>query len=207
MNLKFDYNHLFRMLAKLVFFCIAGGVILFGILHVLNPDQGSVIDNTITYTTSSYTESIPLDIEPSQEDIMKSIPDYVTVPQGGVDWALLAQTKSVPYSDVNEKGEQYEGVEPEFSEAVRKLDGQVVIMQGYIFPLNAEEGQSVFLFGPFPVSCPYHYHVGPALVIEAHAQKKIKYQWDAVDLEGRLELVPRDEEYGVFYRLHDVMVR
>ena len=121
--------------------------------------------------------------------------------------SLFAQTSSVPFSYVDENGERYEGVEPEFTDAIKKLDGQVVVMQGYVFPLNAPDGQSVFLFGPFPVSCPYHYHVGPALVIEAHAQKKIKYQWDAVDLQGRLELVPRDEKYGIFYRLHDVVLR
>ena len=76
-------------------------------------------------------------------------------------------------------------------------------MQGYMFPLNAAENQSMFLFGPFPVSCPYHYHVGPALVIEAYGREKTEFGFEPITLKGTLELVPRDDDYNVFYRLRE----
>jgi len=73
-----------------------------------------------------------------------------------------------------------------------------------MFPLDVTEDQRLFLFGPFPMSCPYQYHVGPALVLEVHAQDHpVAFSYDPVQLTGTLELVPEDKEYSVFYRLKD----
>lgn len=73
-----------------------------------------------------------------------------------------------------------------------------------MFPLDETENQKLFLFGPFPLSCPFHYHVTPSLVLEVHADKhSVKFSYDPVVMTGTLELVPDDPEYSTFYRLKD----
>lgn len=75
-----------------------------------------------------------------------------------------------------------------------------------MFPLNADKGQKMFLFGPFPISCPYHYHVGPALVIEAYGLETIEFKYEPITIKGILELVIEDNEYNIFYRLRNVKI-
>ena len=138
----------------------------------------------------------------THEFIVQNIPDFVTTPDGGLDWNVLADTKVIEFEEEAD-GLTNSGSRPEFPATVSALDGKEVVMQGYMFPLEESDAQSQFLFGPFPASCPFHYHVGPNLVIEAHAKKAINYEPEPVTLKGRLELVPRDDEYNVFYRLND----
>lgn len=167
-------------------------------------DQSPLIEPTITYTTVSDTITTPLNFTPSSRQVIGAISQYVDVPEGGLDWKILAQTKAVTYSFRDQEGMERSGVKPEFTKAVQALDGKNITIQGYMFPLGAEEKQSVFLFGPFPVSCPFHYHVGPSLVIEAYVAEEIEFQWSPITVTGRLELVPHDDDYNVFYRLQEV---
>lgn len=151
------------------------------------------------------------EIQPTSQDevtrsLLSSIPDFVKTPEGGTNWDIFGETKQNPYDYTDKDGMDWSGVRPEFSERLKKLDGQEILIQGYMFPLDQTEQQSQFLLGPFPVSCPFHYHVTPNLIIEAHAKTPVEFSYDAIDIKGRLELVPKDDEYNVFYRLHDVEV-
>ncbi len=137
---------------------------------------------------------------------MSSTPDFVTTPQGGTSWNAFGETKQNPYAYKDKDGIEWSGVHLEFSERLKKLDGKEILIQGYMFPLGQEEKQSLFLLGPFPVSCPFHSHVTPNLIIEAYAQTPIDFSYDAINIRGRLELVPKDDENNVFYRLYDVEV-
>lgn len=150
----------------------------------------------ITYTTETFT----------LEDLIDQIPNFTTTPDGGVDWKIFAETKEEAYSVVREDGIEWEGVKPVFADAIKKLDGKTVKMTGYMFPLDQTEEQTQFLFGPFPLSCPYHYHVSNNMTVEAHAKKPIEFSYEPVTVEGVLELVPLDYEYNTFYRLRDVKV-
>ena len=51
-----------------------------------------------------------------------------------------------------------------------KLDEKEILVQGYMFPLDQDEKQSLFLLGPFPLSCPYHPHTSSNLLIEVHSK-------------------------------------
>jgi hypothetical protein len=135
--------------------------------------------------------------------VVPFVNDFTTTPEGGLAWTILAGTKEIPYEEKDAQGNDIAGVRPDFPAEVAALDGQVVTMQGFMFPLGAEEKQTQFLFGPFPASCPYHYHVGAALVIEVTMAQGLPFTYDPVTLTGRLELVPRDDMFNVFYRLHD----
>ena len=151
------------------------------------------------------------EIQPTSKDeiaqgLMSSIPDFVKTPEGGTSWNVFGETKQNPYAYTDKDGMEWSGVHPEFSERLKKLDGKEILIQGYMFPLGQEEKQSLFLLGPFPVSCPFHYHVTPDLIIEAHAKTPIDFSYDAINIKGKLELVPKDDENNVFYRLRDAEV-
>lgn len=142
----------------------------------------------------------------SEEFILSNIPDYVATPAGGTDWQVFGKTKQAAYSVKDKDGYERSGVTPEFSEELKKLDGKDIILRGFMFPMDQSETQKVFLLGPYPLTCPYHYHVSNNLIVETHAKKPLAFSYDAVTLRGRLELVPRDDDYNAFYRLHDAEI-
>lgn len=151
-------------------------------------------------------QNIPVDAEVTLDAIVESIPKYVTTPQGGLAWKVLAKTQEKELITGKFEDGDIISVRPEFPDAVKSLDGKTVLMQGYMFPLEQAEKQTRFLFGPFPASCPYHYHVGPNMVIEVHAKDPITFSFDPLTLSGRLELVPADDEFNIFYRIKDAAV-
>lgn len=155
---------------------------------------------------SMFTEVLTTETTDSErtytlEDLLSNIENFIDTPEGGTDWKIFGETKQNQYEYIDKEGIQWSGVRPEFSENLKKLDGQEILIQGYMFPLGQYEKQPLFLLGPFPVSCPFHYHVTPNLIIEVHAKTPIAFSYDAVNIKGQLELVPKDDEYNVFYRL------
>ena len=137
--------------------------------------------------------------------VLDKIPEFSTLPKGGLDWRILGTTREIPFEEKDENGFDLVGVRPEFTDTVKSLDGKEVIMQGYMFPLDETELQSTFLYGPFPISCPFHYHVGSSLVIEVHMAKPIYFSEHPFNLKGTLELVPKDDEFNVFYRMKNAV--
>ena len=107
------------------------------------------------------------------------------------------------YSFNDEDGHEYIGYRPLFSDKILKLDSQDILVQGYMFPLEQSDEQNLFLLGPFPLSCPYHPHTQSNLLIEVHAKKPVLFSYDAVNIKGKLELVAKDDEYNMFYRLRN----
>ncbi|PZO86733.1 MAG: hypothetical protein DI626_05700 [Micavibrio aeruginosavorus] len=142
-----------------------------------------------------------------ERTIADYIKDYVDVPEGAVDWKIFSKTKELKIEGRDADGMDYSFVKPEFPEDVKALNGKKIKIKGYMFPLESEDNQKMFLFGPFPVSCPFHYHVGPSMVLEVYTKGKgIKFSYDPLVLTGTLELVPEDLETGVFYRLKNASV-
>ncbi len=141
-------------------------------------------------------------LESTSAELIASIKSYVDTPDGGIDWKVFGRTKQRSYSYSDKEGRTWEGARPEFPDDLKQLDGQEILVKGYMFPLGQQEKQPHFLLGPFPVSCPYHYYVTPSLLIEVHAKKPVRFSYDAVSIRGKLELVPKDDEYNVFYRLN-----
>lgn len=133
------------------------------------------------------------------------IRDYIDLPEGAVDWKLFSQTKEINIELKDENGWDLQYFKPEFPQGLKDLDGKQVTVKGYMFPMDESDKQKRFLFGPFPINCPFQYHVGPSLVIEVLADKNpVLFSYDPVALTGRLELVPKDDNNSIFYRLHDV---
>ncbi len=163
----------------------------------VTPHKSLVFEEFTTYTET---------ITPEPPDLLKLIPDYVEIPEGGTSWNVFGGTKEHEYTYEEDEDFVYMGVRPEFSEDLKKLNGSTITIQGYMFPLEASEKQKLFLLGPFPASCPYHYHVPPKLIIEVHVKAPLAFSYDAVNIKGELELVSEDHEYNVFYRLKNAEI-
>ena len=136
-----------------------------------------------------------------QNDLLSNVDDFTDMPVGGTSWESFGETGMIEYSYKDDKGYDWLGFRPEFKEKIKKLDGEEILIQGYMFPLDQGEKQSRFLLGPFPISCPYHPHVSSNLTIEVHAKNPILYTYDAVNIRGELELVKSDNLFNIFYRL------
>lgn len=139
-----------------------------------------------------------------QDYIRNSIDDYIDVPKGALDWKLFGLTKEILIDTKTDDGYDLRYSQPDFPPDLKALDGQEIKIKGYMFPLEGNEKQKLFLFGPFPLTCPFQYHVGPPLVLEVHADKHpVKFNYEPITLTGRLELVADDPDYNVFYRLNE----
>ncbi|PZP55141.1 MAG: hypothetical protein DI586_07820, partial [Micavibrio aeruginosavorus] len=121
------------------------------------------------------------------EDYIK---EYVDLPKGATDWKIFGKTKQVNIQGKTKDGMDFQYYKPEFQADIKALDGKQVTVKGFMFPLNSTDKQSLFLIGPFPVNCPYQYHVGPALVIEVHADNHpTEFSYDPIIVTGKLQLV------------------
>jgi len=168
-------------------------IFLIGLLMFSTP--ALALEEQAVYSTETYTI----------EDITSQIKNYTKTPDGGVAWEVFSETKESPYK-ITRDGEEWEGVKPEFTDTIKQFNGETVKMSGYMFPLDQTDEQSQFLFGPFPLSCPYHYHAPNSLTIEVHTDKPIKFTYDPITITGTLELVPEDYDYNTFYRLNDASI-
>ena len=141
-----------------------------------------------------------------EENILKYVDDFISLPKGGTSWNVFGETEMEEYSFDDKDGNEWIGYRPKFSEKIKKLDTKEILVQGYMFPLEQDDKQSLFLLGPFPLSCPYHPHTQSNLLIEVHADKPVLFSYDAINIRGKLELVPKDDEYNMFYRLKNAVL-
>ena len=138
-----------------------------------------------------------------EENIISFVDDFITLPEGGTPWQTFGETGMNEYEIIDEEGYEWIGLRPVFKEDLKKLDSKEILVQGYMFPLEQSSKQSLFLLGPFPLSCPYHPHTSSNLLIEVHSKKPILFSYDPINIRGKLELVPLDDEYNIFYRLKE----
>lgn len=119
---------------------------------------------------------------------------------GAISWKLFAKTKEVEHKHTYPDKSYAYTVTPEFGAEIKALKDKPVKLMGYMFPLSPDKDQREFLFGPYPVSCPYHYHTPPSMIVEVHSDKPIAFTYDPLTVEGTLSL-DFNEELGVFYFL------
>ncbi len=138
-----------------------------------------------------------------QDELLSAVDDFINLPKGGTPWKIFGETGMNEYSFTDKKGEDWYGFRPIFKDKIKNLESKEILIQGYMFPLEQSEKQKLFLLGPFPLTCPYHPHTSPNLLIEVYANKPLDFSYEAINIKGKLELVPVDDEYNIFYRLKD----
>ena len=139
-------------------------------------------------------------------DLISNIDEFINLPDGGTPWDVFGETGMNEYTFEDKEGYEWTGVRPEFSSEIKLLENKKILVQGYMFPLDLRDKQKTFLLLPFPISCPYHVHASSNLIIEVHAKKPVNYSYEAINLSGKLELVPDDDLYNIFFRLKEAKV-
>lgn len=88
----------------------------------------------------------------------------------------------------------------EFPENLLALDGQIVRLKGFMYPLEAGETHSKFLLSALPPACPFCLPGTATTLVDIRADDPVTYTLEPVLLEGRLDLL-KDDDTGLYYRL------
>ena len=88
----------------------------------------------------------------------------------------------------------------EFPDDIQALEGRTIRVQGFMMPLEQGDRQRHFLLSKSTPSCFYCAPGGPESVVEIKADRGLAFTFDALVLEGELELLDPNE-MGMFYRL------
>ena len=134
-----------------------------------------------------------------ERDLSQYVKEYSAY-ANSIEWELFAKTQELDECYVDEEGFDNCLVKPIYSDEITKLDNMSVTITGFMFPLEASDKLNNFLIGPFPLDCPFHYHIGPAKVIEVRSKKAISFSYDPITITGILKL-DYNIETGVFYYL------
>lgn len=171
-----------RVIVRYYFFkCLNIGVFLY-----------LLVSNSYAYSVEDYKAEYAEDYA--------SYVDPIKVPESSISWEVFALTKENYECGVGADGFDYCLTRPTYADAVKKLANQVIEVTGYMFPLEASDKQQNFLIGPYPVSCPFHYHSKPSQVIEVIAKKPIDFSYEPITIKGKLS-IDFDEDKGSFYYL------
>ena len=140
------------------------------------------------------------DIDPNENIIVEDLYEPLEVTGDALSWQLFGKTKEIEDCTIDKEGFDYCLIKPAYDDNVKKYNGKIVTIMGFMFPLEQSEKQKKFLIGPYPLSCPFHYHVGPSQVIEISSERAIDFSFDPITIKGKLE-VKYNEETGTFYYL------
>jgi hypothetical protein len=124
---------------------------------------------------------------------------------GALSWDIFTNMNEVLVKEKNPQDDFDQYYKPIYTDEIKKLNGQKIKLYGFIFPLSEGTEQTNFLFGAFPLSCPYHYHVSPKMTVEVITKTPIKFSLDPVLIEGTLDL-SFNQDTQIFYYLKDAQV-
>ncbi len=92
---------------------------------------------------------------------------------------------------------------PVFSDEIKALEGQEVVVRGYIIPVEGYKSHKEFIFSAFPYNmCFFCGGAGPETVMEIYAKHPVEFTAEPITLRGRLELNATDIN-RLMYALHD----
>lgn len=92
----------------------------------------------------------------------------------------------------------------EFPAALMPLDGKVVVVTGFMVPLEAKAEQTRFLLTAQPQDCEFCIEGGPSTFIEVRSVP-LRFSSKPFHLVGRMKLL-RDDPSGMYYRLTEAEV-
>ncbi|MEM9897641.1 MAG: hypothetical protein AAF789_14875 [Bacteroidota bacterium] len=126
-----------------------------------------------------------------------SIPTY----QG---WELLSTVEIVMgYDDF--MGTEVE--KPKFSEQLKLQEGEKLVLEGFVIPLQQETAQDYFILSRYPYqNCFFCGGAGPETVVEVYSDRKFRYTDERVRVEGDLYL-NEDNPLQLFYILRNCTVK
>ncbi len=94
---------------------------------------------------------------------------------------------------------------PVFHEDVKKMEGKIITIKGYIIPVEGYKSHKEFIFSAYPYNmCFFCGGAGPETVMEVYAKEPIEYTAEAVTIQGKLELNATDIN-RLIYALNDAV--
>lgn len=91
------------------------------------------------------------------------------------------------------------GAPVQFPALLDRLDGQRVVLTGFMVPLEAKAEQTRFLLTQQPQDCEFCIEGGPSRYVEVRSTP-LRFSGQAFTVSGRLTLL-RNDASGLFYRL------
>lgn len=108
-------------------------------------------------------------------------------------WKILLKVKSTM------KNNAYV---PQFTPEAKALDGKIITIKGYMYPLEEAPKHEFFMLSYYPTSvCFFCGGAGPESVIEVTAAKPIAFSSRPMTLKGKLRLNQYDKERLFFLLL------
>ena len=154
----------------------------------------------LSFKTFSFEKFNLNDVDPSENIIVEDLYKPLEVTGDAIPWQLFGKTKEIEDCTIDKDGFDYCLIKPVYDDKIKKYNGKTVTIMGFMFPLEQSEKQKKFLIGPYPLSCPFHYHVGPSQVIEISSDEAVDFSFDPITIKGELK-VKYNEETGTFYYL------
>ena len=88
---------------------------------------------------------------------------------------------------------------PVFSEAVKSLRNKIIILPGYMVPLENETTASTIMLSSLPLNACFFCGVGgPETVVEVHLKTKTRYIEKPVEVRGTLRLNDQDPDQMIY---------
>jgi len=118
----------------------------------------------------------------SQDDIVDSNDENV--------WKTLSK---ITYKKEYDEFLGFKIDKPVFADDVKNLEGEEVIVRGYIIPTEGYKSHTEFIFSAYPYNmCFFCGGAGPETVMEVEATEAVEYTAEQVMLKGKLKLNAED---------------
>ncbi len=143
---------------------------------------------------------------PDQAASLNSAANLLPVTGEAIPWEVFEKTGQNEDCKKTPDGLDDCIIRPTYTSEIKSLDKKEVTLMGFIFPLEQSDAQSNFLLGPYPVSCPFHFHTPANLIIEVIAKTPVPFSYEPVTLKGTLS-VRFNEDTGTFYYLENATMQ
>ncbi len=130
-----------------------------------------------------------MSLEPAPSHLRLGVPDMA----GALDWSLLAQAGETRFRD---------GEISRFPAALRALDGQDVLLGGYMMPFSDAARHQQFLLGGLQFHCASCLSNDLTRVVAVRAAEAVTRSEAPLMVRGRLSLI-EEQQSPLFYRLDD----
>ena len=92
---------------------------------------------------------------------------------------------------------------PSFDDKIKALDGKIVTIKGFMYPIDEKLEHEFFYISYYPVNvCFFCGGAGPESVIEVNSQKAIPLKNKAIQVKGKLKLNYKDRQRLFFILLN-----
>lgn len=117
----------------------------------------------------------------------------------GVVWDTLLKT----IVSFNDQTGEYSA---KFPDEVKKFEGQVLRVNGFILPLESTDKFTHFLLSKRTPTCPFCPPGGPSEIIEVYTKSPIEWDDGLVQVEGKFGFT-NNQDLGVFFQIKDAEVQ